>query len=75
MLAKLTSKNRITLPKAVIADFPDSRYFDVTKENGKIVLTPVRLTRADSVRAKLSELGITEADVAGAVAWARRPSE
>ncbi len=75
MLAKLTSKNQITLPKAVIADFPDSRYFDVTKENGKIVLTPVRLTRADSVRAKLSELGITEADVAGAVAWARRPSE
>ena len=75
MLAKLTSKNQLTLPKAVIADFPDSRYFDVTKENGKIVLTPVRLTRADSVRAKLSELGITEADVAGAVAWARRPSE
>ena len=75
MLAKLTSKNQLTLPKAVIADFPDSRYFDVTKENGKIVLTPVRLTRADSVRAKLSELGITEADVAGAVAWARRPPE
>ncbi len=75
MLAKLTSKNQLTLPKAVIADFPDSRYFDVTKEKGRIVLTPVRLTRADSVRAKLSELGITEADVAGAVAWARRPSE
>ena len=72
MLAKLTSKNQITLPKAVIADFPDSLYFDVTKENGRIVLTPVRLTRADSVRAKLSELGITEADMAGAVAWARR---
>ncbi len=75
MLAKLTSKNQLTLPKAVIADFPDSRYFDVTKEQGRIVLTPVRLTRADSVRAKLSELGITEADVAGAVAWARRPPE
>ena len=59
VLAKLTSKNQITLPKAVIADFPDSLYFDVTKENGRIVLTPVRLTRADSVRAKLSELGIT----------------
>ena len=75
MLAKLTSRNRITLPKAVIADFPDSLYFDVTKENERIVLTPVRLTRADSVRAKLSELGITEADVAGAVAWARRVRE
>ena len=72
MLAKLTSKNQLTLPKAVIADFPGSEYFDVTKENGRIVLTPVRLTRAGAVRAKLAELGISKADVAEAVAWARR---
>ena len=72
MLAKLTSKNQLTLPKAVIADFQGSEYFDVTKENGRIVLTPVRLTRAGAVRAKLAELNITEADVANAVAWARR---
>ena len=75
VLAKLTAKNQITPPKAVIADFPDALYFDVTKENEKIVLTPVRLTRADLVRARLSELGITEADAAGAVAWARRARE
>ncbi|MCY3746553.1 MAG: AbrB/MazE/SpoVT family DNA-binding domain-containing protein [Acidobacteria bacterium] len=75
MLAKLTSRNRITLPKAVITDFPGSVYFDVTKENGRILLTPVRLTGADSVRAKLSELGITEGDVAGAVGWARHARE
>ena len=75
MLAKLTAKNQITLPKAVMADFPDALYFDVTKENEKIILTPVRLTRADSVRAKLSELGITEADAAEAVARARRARE
>lgn len=75
MLAKLTSKNQLTLPKAVIADFPDSRYFDVTREDGRIVLTPVRLTRGDSVRAKLSELGISEADVSAAVVWARGRSE
>ena len=72
MLAKLTSKNQLTLPKAMIADFPGSEYFDVTKENGRIVLTPVRLTRAGAVRAKLAELGISETDVAEAVAWARR---
>ena len=72
MLAKLTSKNQLTLPKAVIADFQGSEYFDVTKENGRIVLTPVRLTRAGAVRAKLAELGISKADVAEAVAWARR---
>ncbi|MDE2927233.1 MAG: AbrB/MazE/SpoVT family DNA-binding domain-containing protein [Acidobacteriota bacterium] len=72
MLAKLTSKNQLTLPKAVIADFQGSEYFDVTNENGRIVLTPVRLTRAGAVRAKLAELNISKADVADAVAWARR---
>ena len=72
MLAKLTSKNRLTLPKAVVADFQGSEYFDVTKENGRFVLTPVRLNRADAVRAKLAELGMSEADGAEAVTWARR---
>lgn len=72
MLAKLTSKNQLTLPKAVVADFQGTEYFDVTQEKGRIVLTPVRLTRADTVRAKLAELGMDEADVAEAVAWARR---
>ena len=72
MLAKLTSKNQLTLPKAVISTFPDTEYFDVTRESGRIVLTPVRLTRADAVRAKLAELGLSEADVDRAVAWARR---
>lgn len=72
MLAKLTSKNQITLPKALIGDFRGCDYLDVTRENGRIVLTPVRLARADAVRAKLSELGISEADVSEAVVWARR---
>ncbi len=72
MLAKLTSKNQLTLPKRVISAFPDTRYFDVTGEDGRIVLTPVRITRADAVRAKMDELGLSEADVAAAVTWARR---
>lgn len=72
MLAKLTSKNQLTLPKAVISGFPNTEYFDVAEENGRIVLTPVRLTRADAVRAKLAELKLSDADVADAVAWARR---
>ena len=46
MLAKLTSENQLTLPKALLGEFPACDYFDVTKENGRIVLTPVRLTRA-----------------------------
>ena len=72
MLAKLTSKNQITLPKALIGDFRGCEYFNVTKEPGRIVLTPVRLARANAVRAKLAELGISEAEVSEAVAWARR---
>lgn len=72
MLAKLTSKNQLTLPKAVVSAFPGAEYFDVTKENGRIVLTPVRLTRADAVRSKLADMGLSEADVAEAVEWARR---
>lgn len=72
MLAKLTAKNQLTLPKAVLAAFPEAEYFDVTEENGRIVLAPVRVTRANAVRAKLADLGLTEADMAEAVAWARR---
>ena len=71
MLAKLTSKNQLTLPKAVITAVGATEYFDVTAENGRIVLTPVRVNRADVVRAKLAELGLTEDDVKDAVAWAR----
>ena len=71
MLAKLTSKNQLTLPKAVTAAVEATNYFDVSAENGRIVLTPVRVNRANSVRAKLAELGLSETDVKDAVAWAR----
>ena len=71
MLAKLTSKNQLTLPKAAIEAVGAGEYFEVEVRAGQIVLTPVRLQRADAVRAKLDELGITEADVGAAVAWAR----
>ena len=62
----------MTLPGKVISDFPGAQYFDVATEDGRIVLTPVRVNRADAVRAKLAALGLSEADVADAVAWARR---
>ena len=71
MLAKLTSKNQLTLPKAVLASCPGTKYFDVTEDNGRIVLTPVRINRADAVRAKLADLGMSEDNAADAVAWAR----
>ncbi len=73
MLAKLTSKNQLTLPKAVVAAVKGAEYFDVAEENGRIVLTPVRIHRADAVRAKLEALNLSESDIDGAVTWARRP--
>lgn len=72
MLAKMTSRNRITLPKAVVEDFPGTRYFDIRSAEGRIVLTPVRIGRAGVVREKLASLGIQEEDVAAGVAWARK---
>ena len=72
MLAKLTSKNQLTLPKAVLSDFQGAKYFEVTGEHGRIVLTPVRLTRASTVRSKLAESGLSEDTVPDAVAWARQ---
>ena len=71
MLVRLTSKNQLTLPKAVTDAVEATAYFDVTAENGRIVLAPVQLSRAGGVRAKLAEAGLTESDVSNAIAWAR----
>ena len=76
MLAKKTSKNQLTLPKEIVREFPDTDYFDVTVKERKIILMPVKITRADitldGVREKLEKLGITEGDVTEAVKWARK---
>ncbi len=71
MLAKITSKNQLTLPKAAVQAVGAAEYFDVEVRVGQIVLTPVRIQRGDAVRAKLAALGLGEADVADAVQWVR----
>ena len=75
MLAKVTSKNQLTLPKSVTAAVGTPEYFEVEARNGQIVLTPVRIQRGDAVRAKLAELALSEPDINDAVAWARRSSD
>ena len=72
MLAKLTSKNQLTLPKRVTEELGPVEYFDVQASDGRIILTPMRIQRGDALRAKLAELKLDEADIAGAVAWARQ---
>ena len=71
MLAKMTTKNQLTLPKAVTKAVGDPRYYDIRAKDGQIILTPVRIQRADAVRAKLAELEISEQDMEDAVTWAR----
>ena len=75
MLAKLTAKNQLTLTKRALESLgldPPPAYFDVEIDNGRIILTPARVGSSEAVRRKLAELGITDADVADAVSWARR---
>lgn len=71
MLAKITSKNQLTLPKSITDAIGQTEYFDVETRNGQIVLTPVRIQRSDAVRAKLAELDLHEQDIEDAVTWAR----
>jgi len=71
MLAKMTVKNQLTLPKAVATQFGGVEYFDVSTDGVSITLRPLRQSRADEVRLQLEELGITEQDVADAIQWAR----
>jgi hypothetical protein len=60
MLVKLTTKNRITVPKAAIDSVDAAEYFEVTVEKGRIVLTPVQVRNVQAIRENLEQLGITE---------------
>jgi len=71
LLAKMTVKNQLTLPKAVITRFSGVEYFDVSTDGASIVLRPLQRSRAEEVRERLAQLGIGEQDVAAAVVWAR----
>ena len=73
MLAKVTSKNQITIPKQVMDEVGRPEYFELRCENGLIVLRPVRTYGTDlaQIRAKMRSLGLTGDTVAEAVAWAR----
>lgn len=74
MLAKITAKNQLTLPKSLTQAVGATEYFDVEARGGQLILTPVRIQRGDAVRAKLAELELTVDDMAAAVAWARAPA-
>ena len=73
MLAKITSKNQITIPKKIIEKMPGVKHFDVEYENGVVILRPVKLfnTNLDQIRLKIEKLGLSENSVAEAIEWAK----
>ncbi len=72
MLAKITSKNQLTLPKQVLEAIGRPDYLEVAVEDGRLILTPARIGAADEVRRKLAALDLSDADIVDAVDWARR---
>ena len=75
MLIKINPYKQLTLPQLALISFPGVEYFEAVVEVGRIVLTPVPSTKADAVRAKLANRGLSVTDVADAVVWARRNRE
>jgi len=76
MLAKLTTKNQLTLPRDIVKEFKGIEYFDVAVADGRILLAPVRMQPLDvnleGIRKKMAKLGITPDDVTTAIRWARK---
>lgn len=73
MLAKLTADNQLTLPNSITTAIGKAEYFDVKVETGQIILTPINLKKAESVRDYLATLNLSEQDIEDAVSWARQP--
>ncbi len=73
MMAKMTSKNQITIPKKIVEQIPETRYFDVELKDGLIVLKPMQFyeTDLDKIRSKMKGLGLKPDSVREAVKWAR----
>ena len=55
MLAKITSKNQITIPKKIIEKLPDVKHFDIEFKNGVVILKPIKFfdTNLDQIRSKI----------------------
>ncbi len=73
MLAKMTSKNQITIPKKIMDQMPSVKYFEVELKDDKIELKPLRVYETDleKIRAKMKNLGLKPNSVREAVEWAR----
>ena len=73
MLAKITSKHQLTLPRHVALHFKGVEYFVVSTDGMSINLRPVTLSHGDEIRQRLAALGISEKTVAEAYSRACNP--
>ena len=73
MLIKITAKNQITIPKKLIDQLPDAKYFDIDLKDGVLLLKPLTIydTDLDQIQAKIKKLGLKPDSVKEAVRWAR----
>ena len=73
MLAKMTSKNQITIPKKIIEQLPEVEYFEVELKDGVVMLRPLKVydTSLERIRTKVKKLGLQENTVKEAIKWAR----
>jgi len=75
LLTKKTTKNQLTIPKALLDRLPPTDYFDAEVVSDALVLRPVRIVPAvdiDRVRDRLEQSGVEPAEVRRAVRWARK---
>jgi hypothetical protein len=72
MLARRTVGNTLSLPDAAVAAVGHPDAFDVTVEDGRLILTPRPAPTADAARTRLADQGLSDQDITEAVRWARR---
>ncbi len=75
-LAILTTGKLLLIPESVYADFPGVKGFQVTREPGRIVLTPLppEPVALEEIHRHIAAQGVTEQDITDAVKWARGQS-
>jgi len=73
MLAKITAKNQITIPKKIMEQLPGVQHFDLELQDGIVLLKPVKVLDAslDRIRSKITKLGLEPNSVNEAIQWAR----
>lgn len=72
MQAVTAGPNRLVISREALSRFPETQHFDVDIADGRIVLTPAQTIPIMEVWEHIASLGLTEADIADAIAWARK---